>query len=76
MVWKLYGMPYWKAKKPQHTCTWKRQDTRDKQAWRCKAEGEAFHMDKREVPTVRYLAPLEVDGPEGRSCGPRWERLE
>lgn len=23
-----------------------------------------------------YLAPLEVDGPEGRSCGPRCERLE
>lgn len=22
------------------------------------------------------LVPLEVDGPEGRSCGPRWERLE
>lgn len=33
-------------------------------------------MGKGKVPTVRYLAPLEVDGPEGRSCGPRWERLE
>jgi hypothetical protein len=37
------------------------------QTWSCKGEGEAFHTGRSKVRTGRYLAPLEVDGPEGRS---------
>lgn len=32
--------------------------------------------DRMTSSNTRYLAPPEVDGPGGRSCGPRWERLE